>query len=451
MPFQATVFRVLIASPSDVSKERDALPNVFHNWNTLHAADLGVILLPVKWETASRPQMGGRPQALLNEQFVDDCDVLLGVFWTRIGSHTGVAESGTVEEIERFLNTGKPAMLYFSDARVEPSKVDRDQYEKLQAFKKKCRDLGVTHEYRSVRELCDKVEDHLTRQVRVLRSRARASKLEVRHSQDAPYRYVRNQYTYHRIGVYNRGPGVAENVEVWLDDIAPPPREPIFRADFPYRVRRVGHPNPESTGCPINPDAEEYFEIASSWISGSDNRLMVGGMDTKEDGEPFAVPFDVGESWVLKLRVSTATSEPLTAAIRMRAKDGALYLEHSQASEEPSAFLNAHSVNQDMQEALQFLHDHMVQAGDKREINLAQVLIVLKQPLARGSDLMQEMLDGVPLDRTGHWDDEYHRIVADLITAGVILPESRSEGIAGRVHTKTIYFLSDVGRQVLRL
>jgi hypothetical protein len=50
--------------------------------------------------------------------------LLVGIFWTRIGSPTGEADSGTLEEIERVGNAKKPIMLYFSKVPIEPDKID---------------------------------------------------------------------------------------------------------------------------------------------------------------------------------------------------------------------------------------------------------------------------------------------------------------------------------------
>jgi hypothetical protein len=50
---------------------------------------------------------------VINRQVLADCDLLVAIFWTRIGSPTGSALSGTVEEIEKHLKAEKPAMLYF--------------------------------------------------------------------------------------------------------------------------------------------------------------------------------------------------------------------------------------------------------------------------------------------------------------------------------------------------
>jgi hypothetical protein len=133
MPFQATVFNAMIASPSDVQVERSIVREVMHEWNAIHSKTTRVVLHPVAWETHSYPSMEGRPQSILNRQILDDADLLIGVFWTRLGTPTGEAISGTVEEINRHVTAGKPAMVYFSSAPV--SLVDDEQIEQYRAVK----------------------------------------------------------------------------------------------------------------------------------------------------------------------------------------------------------------------------------------------------------------------------------------------------------------------------
>ena len=70
MAYQATVCRILIASPSDVAPERKAIPEVINAWNGTHSEDYGVILMPVMWETDSTPETSDRPQAIINKQIV---------------------------------------------------------------------------------------------------------------------------------------------------------------------------------------------------------------------------------------------------------------------------------------------------------------------------------------------------------------------------------------------
>ena len=115
MPFEAIVYKVMIASPSDVIRERKIIREILAEWNTINSESRGIVLLPVGWDTDVSPSMGEHPQKIINKQVLKDCDLLVGVFWTRIGTPTEEYFSGTVEEIEEHLKSGKPAMLYFSN------------------------------------------------------------------------------------------------------------------------------------------------------------------------------------------------------------------------------------------------------------------------------------------------------------------------------------------------
>ena len=139
MAFDAKIFRILIASPGDVGEGRNVIPEIINDWNAINSIISKVVLMPVKWETHSAPLMGDRPQAIINKQLVRDCDVLVGVFWTRIGTNTGVAISGTAEEIEQFVEMKKPVMLYFSQSAIEPDRIDLTQFTTLKTFKEKMR------------------------------------------------------------------------------------------------------------------------------------------------------------------------------------------------------------------------------------------------------------------------------------------------------------------------
>ena len=47
MAFDAKIFRVLIASPGDVGEERDIIPEIINEWNTLNSFQSKVSLMPV--------------------------------------------------------------------------------------------------------------------------------------------------------------------------------------------------------------------------------------------------------------------------------------------------------------------------------------------------------------------------------------------------------------------
>ncbi len=76
----------MIASPSDVSAERGLIREVLAEWNAVHSEMRGLVLLPIGWETHSTPEMGDRPQSIINKQILKDCDLLVGVFCGEQGS-----------------------------------------------------------------------------------------------------------------------------------------------------------------------------------------------------------------------------------------------------------------------------------------------------------------------------------------------------------------------------
>jgi hypothetical protein len=92
--------------------------------------------------------------------------VLIGVFWTRLGTPTGEADSGTVEEIERFIGANKPVLLYFSNQPVVPDSVDPIEYGRLLEFKKSLEKRGLYDSYESEAELWRKATSGMTRVMR---------------------------------------------------------------------------------------------------------------------------------------------------------------------------------------------------------------------------------------------------------------------------------------------
>ncbi|HEV2292262.1 MAG TPA: hypothetical protein VGR35_00305 [Tepidisphaeraceae bacterium] len=171
MGFPCHAFSVVIASPSDLADERVAAREAIHDWNDLHAEAEAVALLPLMCETHGTPQSGDRPQAILNKQIVDKADLLIGMFWTKIGTNTGVAESGTVEELNRIVAAGKTAMLYFSKRPIDPNKIDLKQMKKLKAFKDETYQKALVGGFTSPDELRQTLLRDLTRQVREMKAK----------------------------------------------------------------------------------------------------------------------------------------------------------------------------------------------------------------------------------------------------------------------------------------
>jgi hypothetical protein len=147
MPRSETVLTVFAASPIDVAEERTILEEVIRELNITWSKTLCFRLDLVRWETNAYPGFGTDAQAVINEQIGCDYDIFIGVMWTRYGSPTKRAGSGTQEEFLRAYATYKEKqdlrlMLYFKDAPISPSKVDPDQLRAVTEFKKQLGEMG---------------------------------------------------------------------------------------------------------------------------------------------------------------------------------------------------------------------------------------------------------------------------------------------------------------------
>jgi hypothetical protein len=171
MTLKTQKFRILITSPSDLREEREVAARAINEWNDLHTAEEGIVLLPVRWETHASPEANVRPQDAINRQLVDDCDALVGMFWTKLGTSTGAAISGTVEEIDRIVVAGKPAMLYFSNRPIDPNQIDLEQHKKLRAFKSSTFKSALIGSFKSLPELRRHLLRNLSTEARKLKSK----------------------------------------------------------------------------------------------------------------------------------------------------------------------------------------------------------------------------------------------------------------------------------------
>lgn len=170
MSWQPTALRVMIASPADVKAERKAFDEAILSWNSSHSEWLGVVLVPTRYERDSTYALGMRPQELINREIVDRAEIMVGAFWTRLGTPSGVEPSGTVEEIKRFHAQGKPVILLFSDASIPPSAVDPEQYSQVLEFREWAEKNGLFGEYSSLEDFRSQVKDQLLRTVQTLRA-----------------------------------------------------------------------------------------------------------------------------------------------------------------------------------------------------------------------------------------------------------------------------------------
>ncbi|MFT7387662.1 MAG: hypothetical protein ACI8VC_000903 [Candidatus Endobugula sp.] len=143
-----TIISVFVASPGDVIDERKALEAIISELNRTWSRTLNLRLELIKWETDIHPSFGAYPQDVINKQLNDAYDVFIALFWSKVGSPTEIAESGTIEEFDRAYQKYQKdpksvdIMVYFKDQAIPPSKMDFEQLQKLQSLKEKLGDKG---------------------------------------------------------------------------------------------------------------------------------------------------------------------------------------------------------------------------------------------------------------------------------------------------------------------
>ena len=145
--YKAKVYQIMIGAPSDIKEEIKMARDVIYHWNDLHSERNSIVLIPLHWSINSHPLIGNRPQEILNEQLVGKSDLLICVFGTRIGTPTGEALSGTIEEINEHLKAGKDVMMFFKQTLDSISSLDPSQLQKLNEFKNSIKNKALLVDY----------------------------------------------------------------------------------------------------------------------------------------------------------------------------------------------------------------------------------------------------------------------------------------------------------------
>jgi DNA-directed RNA polymerase specialized sigma24 family protein len=153
-PLELEVYRVFLASPSDVMEERAVALEVVNRLNTTLLQNQGKLIHLTGWEYLAPG--AGRPQDIINA-LVKDCDIFVGLLHERWGTPTGGWTSGFEEEFnlaqERRQRTGNPHMaMFFKDASPEVEATPTLDFEQVQAFRER---IGQHHLYDTVAVLDD--------------------------------------------------------------------------------------------------------------------------------------------------------------------------------------------------------------------------------------------------------------------------------------------------------
>jgi hypothetical protein len=142
----------MLVSPSDIKQERQICINTIMEWNSINAEALHAIFNVIGWDINAHPTSGAHPQEILNKQLLEKADILIGIFWTRIGVPTKEYNSGSIEEIMKHINYGKPALIYFSSVPIPPESVNADQFKNVMDFKNLIKDQSFYKKYSDINE-----------------------------------------------------------------------------------------------------------------------------------------------------------------------------------------------------------------------------------------------------------------------------------------------------------
>jgi hypothetical protein len=168
MTVEQTLLRIFVGCPSDVAAERQVIREVVEKFNSTWARHLNIRYEVVSWDTDTHPDFASDAQEVVNRQINDDYEVFVGALWTRLGTATPRAPSGTKEEFDRAYARMQEdpstirIMMYFSEVPVAPSRLDLEQFSRVRAFQDEVAEKGgLFQTYVSLENFRDLVEHHL--------------------------------------------------------------------------------------------------------------------------------------------------------------------------------------------------------------------------------------------------------------------------------------------------
>jgi hypothetical protein len=167
---QYRMLRLVVAAPDDVKPERDVVPGIIEELNRNIAHKEGLHLELYRWETDAHPgfhPLG--PQGLIDPKLkIEDCDLLIGIFWKRFGTPVSDAKSGTEHEFriayEAWEKKKRPQIfIYFSHKAYAPkSKEEADQVYRVFQFTEDFPKEGLWWNYKNKPEFEAYLRNHLT-------------------------------------------------------------------------------------------------------------------------------------------------------------------------------------------------------------------------------------------------------------------------------------------------
>jgi hypothetical protein len=154
MPKPISLLRAVVISPGDVLAERDAVEEVLRevNRDTARQAELHIELW--RWETDAHAGFHPEgPQGLIDPILdIADCDLVILILWSRLGTRTPDGKTGTEHEFQTAYGSWKAhrrpqIMAYFRDFPTSGESGEDGQVEMVRKFKEDFPLEGLTGKY----------------------------------------------------------------------------------------------------------------------------------------------------------------------------------------------------------------------------------------------------------------------------------------------------------------
>lgn len=297
MAYQSLTLHMLISAPGDVDPEdMRAVHRTVNRWNFRQGRKMvptPVTVVPVSWSEHAYSEFGIRPQESLNKQLVEEADLAFAMFADRLGTPTGEADSGTVEEMEVMRKAGKHVSLVHSVAArsVSGTKASEEKL-RLETYLAEVKaGKGLVYDYATREDLTSQVEHVLSAQADAFARDAGPNRSEIEARTDSPGRGVwprvdvteraesdskgrlKTRRSRHLV-LQNRTGGVARNVRFRYENEAGEPEDS-------FDIRANAHrPIPV-----MAPDAEQRFPVLAAYGSAEQATCVVTWEDDSGEHE----------------------------------------------------------------------------------------------------------------------------------------------------------------------
>jgi hypothetical protein len=149
MACAVTAFSVKIASPGETSIKSVIARECIYEWNALHSWTEKKALLPLQVCDSAEADSD------------IEADLLVVFFSTSQGTPSDLSARETDLQIEEQVKAGRPALIYFSEARINLSKADTQDLRLLGQFKKRYPAEAIVDSFKDEKEFRAKFAQQL--------------------------------------------------------------------------------------------------------------------------------------------------------------------------------------------------------------------------------------------------------------------------------------------------